>query len=275
LDEFQIYYRVLTKDEIAIIQGPSGIDYTKKSSEPYVIDYVSTDSQGNTVKAQRKVAVSDDANTPVLTLSGQAEITVGLGTVYTDQGATASDAVDGNLTPFIVVTGEVDTSKAGTYTITYSVEDFSFNVAAPVTRTVTVGNDPLVAWMASTGLEILPVQDQALDADPDKDLVENLLEYAFGSDPTVASDASNLPAASVANGELVVVYPCLKTSVDPDITYTPQISSDLTAWDTTGITISLHPVQDSVPTPDHEMRQATFTIPGGTQRKFVRILVTR
>lgn len=52
-------------------------------------------------------------------------------------GATATDDKDGDLTSKIEVSGNVDTKKAGTYKITYTVKDSAGNVATAV-RTITV-----------------------------------------------------------------------------------------------------------------------------------------
>ena len=65
-------------------------------------------------------------------------MTIEVGTTFTDPGATALDAGDGDLTSSIVVSGSVDTSTIGTYTLTYNVSDTSGNAAVPVTRTVNV-----------------------------------------------------------------------------------------------------------------------------------------
>ena len=48
--------------------------------------------------------------------------------------------MDGDLTSFIAVNNPVDTSKPGTYTITYNVTDKADNAAAEVIRTVQVVN---------------------------------------------------------------------------------------------------------------------------------------
>lgn len=58
-------------------------------------------------------------------------------------GATAIDDKDGDITNKIVITGNVDTSKEGTYIITYTVEDSSKN-SATATRTVIVENDEII-----------------------------------------------------------------------------------------------------------------------------------
>ena len=48
---------------------------------------------------------------PVLTLVGDAEITVEAGSSYNDGGVTAIDSFEGDLISKIVITGTVDTSK--------------------------------------------------------------------------------------------------------------------------------------------------------------------
>ena len=65
------------------------------------------------------------------------------GAAYTELGATASDAEDGDISANIVITGvgAVDTSTAGDYTVTYTVTDSSGNMAS-ANRTVTVAAAP-------------------------------------------------------------------------------------------------------------------------------------
>ena len=64
-----------------------------------------------------------DTTAPVITLVGDAQITVEVGTTYTDLGATASDNYDGDITADIVTVNNVDTSVIGSYTVTYNVTD--------------------------------------------------------------------------------------------------------------------------------------------------------
>ena len=49
----------------------------------------------------------------MITLVGDAQITVEVGTIYTDLGATASDNYDGDISADISVTNPVDTSVIG------------------------------------------------------------------------------------------------------------------------------------------------------------------
>jgi len=80
-----------------------------------------------------------DLTRPVITLLGDAVVSVVQGSTYTDAGATADDLCEGDLTASIIVGGDtVDTNTLGTYVITYNVSDSASNAAAEVTRTVYV-----------------------------------------------------------------------------------------------------------------------------------------
>ena len=78
-----------------------------------------------------------DLTPPVLTLNGDNPKTIAINSSYIEEGATAIDNVDGNITQDINISGSVDTSVAGNYTITYSVSDSSGNYAE-TSRTVNV-----------------------------------------------------------------------------------------------------------------------------------------
>ncbi len=103
----------------------------------YVITYTVMDSSGNTAPPVTHRVIVEDTECPVITLNGEAEVTVECGARYTDSGATADDACDGDLTAQIHKEGAVDTAVVGTYTITYTVQDLAGN-AAEETRTVEV-----------------------------------------------------------------------------------------------------------------------------------------
>ena len=64
--------------------------------------------------------LNPDIVAPVITLTGNATVTIELGAIYTDAGATATD-LSGDIT--VTTSGTVDTSTVGTYTITYSATD--------------------------------------------------------------------------------------------------------------------------------------------------------
>ena len=102
-----------------------------------VVTFSATDSDGNSSTAPATVTVADQA-APVITLLGLASITLNVGDLFTDPGATAADNVDGNLTPSIVTGGSVNTAAVGLYTLTYNVSDAVGNPAVQVTRSVSV-----------------------------------------------------------------------------------------------------------------------------------------
>lgn len=111
----------------------SSVDPAKIGS--YTVTYTAHKWKWNAT-ATRVVTVVD-TQAPTLTLNGEEKITVTRGNDYTDEGCTATDGYDGDLTANITVSGEVDTSKAGDYTLTYEVKDSSGNTAT-AQRTVTV-----------------------------------------------------------------------------------------------------------------------------------------
>ncbi len=80
----------------------------------------------------------DDITSPTITLVGDNEVTITLGTAYTDAGATANDDRDGDLTTKVTVDASaVKVDKAGVYIVTYSVTDEAGN-AGSAERTVVV-----------------------------------------------------------------------------------------------------------------------------------------
>ena len=79
-----------------------------------------------------------DITKPVITLIGEATVTLTVGEVYIEAGATAMDDVDGNITAHIINHNPIDTAIAGTYMVTYDVNDSAGNAAETVSRTVDV-----------------------------------------------------------------------------------------------------------------------------------------
>ena len=111
-------------------------------STAYSFSVRAKDAAGNVSSASNTVNVTTltppDTTPPVITLNGASTINLNVGDTYTEQGATATDNVDGNITANIVITGTVNTSAAGTYLVNYNVSDAAGNAATQVTRTVIV-----------------------------------------------------------------------------------------------------------------------------------------
>jgi len=87
------------------------------------------------------VTTSPDTTPPALTLNGGVNDTVSLNSVYVDPGSTAVDAVDGNISAHIAVTGTINKDLVGEYRLYYNVKDAAGNAAAQLTRYVYVAND--------------------------------------------------------------------------------------------------------------------------------------
>src|SRR5690625_1544687 len=78
-----------------------------------------------------------DIEAPVITLIGDNPLEIEVGELYEEQGATAEDNRDGDVTDHIDITGDVNTAENGEYIVTYTVVDEAGNEAT-ITRTVHV-----------------------------------------------------------------------------------------------------------------------------------------
>lgn len=85
----------------------------------------------------QKVAIRGNDNEPTITLNGDTSMALNVGDTYNEKGATATDEIDGDITSKIVISGTVNTSKAGTYTVTYTVTN-SNGKSVTVKRTIVV-----------------------------------------------------------------------------------------------------------------------------------------
>lgn len=89
--------------------------------------YEVTDSSGNSIEKEVDAEIIDDKMSPVITLSGNLYEYVQLNEQYKEPGYTANDNCMGDITNKVVVDGNVNTSKVGIYTLSYSVSDDSGN----------------------------------------------------------------------------------------------------------------------------------------------------
>jgi len=102
-------------------------------------------------------------------------------------------------------------------------------------------------------------------ADPDGDASVNLLEYAFGTDPTVAESREKFPKVAVVSGEDVVSFLVREGSA---LTYELQVSDDLSDFvELSGEVVSDGPVSDG-------FKMRTVTLPP-SDKKFFRLKVVR
>jgi len=120
-------------------KGPHTLDTSKYTS--YVIEY--SIPGGNTIT--RTITIADQTK-PVITLIGEAIVTISKNGTFTDEGATVTDNVDAETTIY-ATGGEVNTSEAGTYTLTYDYTDAAGNKADTVRRTVIVNDAPTASTL--------------------------------------------------------------------------------------------------------------------------------
>lgn len=111
-------------------------DQVVREARDGVVTYTVTDSMGNTASVTRNINYKDVV-APVISLNGRQNITIKAGKKYADQGCTATDDCDGDLTDQVKVSGSVNTGKPGAYQISYYVED-SYGNSCEVLRQVSV-----------------------------------------------------------------------------------------------------------------------------------------
>jgi thermitase len=93
---------------------------------------------GSAMKALTAVTPITDTVAPVITLNGESSLSMTVNSVYTEAGATAIDAVDGDISASVTISGAVDTAKAGVYTLSYQAFDKAGNGSPVLKRTVEI-----------------------------------------------------------------------------------------------------------------------------------------
>lgn len=101
------------------------------------------DSLGNENSPGFPAMIKLDTIIPIITLNGEAEITIEKDSIYEDAGATAIDNLSGDLTSSININNPIDTSIVGQYIITYDVSDLAGNKAVQVSRIVNIVDNSL------------------------------------------------------------------------------------------------------------------------------------
>ena len=162
---------------------------------------------------------SVDTTPPVITLVGSSTINLTVGDSFTDPGATATDDVDGDLTSSISITGTVDTSTVGTYTLTYSVADAAGNDVTVVQRTVIVSAASSISFVNGTcECPNATVGDTAV----------------IGGVTYTAVDDNSI-AAQIANNN-VNLCTTLVTDMNDLFRDNNSFNSDISFWDTSSVT---------------------------------------
>jgi len=127
----------------------------------YTVTYSASDSSGNLSMQERTVFVVDEF-APLIELFGDSEVILEQDSVYMDAGATATDGLEGVLE--VVVDNQVDSSKAGIYTVTYTATDSSGNMATAVrTVIITSAEAPVIRVFGNMEV-VIREKDMYIDA---------------------------------------------------------------------------------------------------------------
>jgi len=153
------------------------------------------------------VAVAEvriDRIAPVITLNWASTMSIYRGDAFHDPGVTIKDNIATGLTP--VVTGTVDTTRLGTYTVQYDAQDWAGNQAAPVTRTVRVINRPVTppspVEVPVTGVTLSP-QTLTLTLGEEPVMLHATITPSNATNQAVSWSSSNPSVATVdENGKV-------------------------------------------------------------------------
>ena len=178
-----------------------------------------------------------------------------------------------------VAGGELTLTPAGpgTAVITVTATDLD-NLTVQQTFTVTV-EQPYSAWAAAQGFA--SPADAAADADPDKDGLSNMTEFALLTDPRTAAPSA-LPATEIAtegaDRHLALTFPMrrfasgltarVEAAADPSGTWTK-------VWDTTDGTASPLVVRSSTFADRTELTVRDTAALGSGGRRFLRVRFTQ
>ena len=127
---------------------------SKKPADGYT--YPSLSEQVTNSVNDKHGTIAADSEKPVIKLTGPSIVYVSKGKPYIEQGVTATDNQDGDITGRIILIGSVDTTKNGTYILRYIITDVNGN-QSEITRTVIVQNPSSTDEVVVTPEPTLPV----------------------------------------------------------------------------------------------------------------------
>ena len=182
---------------VLAVTGGDVVDATTPGT--YTVTYDASDDSGNAATTVTRTVEVVDATPPTLTLLGAAVVSVECGSSYTDAGATASDACDGNLTGSISTVNSVNTTIPGSYTVSYNVSDAAGNAAVQITRGVNVV-DTTAPIVTLVGAATVSLECSVAFVDPGANAAD-------GCDGSVtATSDSGTSVDSTEPGDYLVTY---------------------------------------------------------------------
>ena len=165
------------------------------SDNDYEITIIASDNLENSSQLNVIIRVTDvDDTEPIISLKGANPLTVAKNSDFNDPGYTASDNADGDISSEVLVSGDVDTKIAGTYSINYNVSDKKGNKAKTKTRDVIVTDQSPPQIIGSDKITV-------------KEGIVDLLIEVYSSDKNViwainGDDANNF---NIQDGKLYLI----------------------------------------------------------------------
>ena len=184
----------------------------------------------NVIQPVAQTGAQADTAAPIITLTGAASVQMTQGQTYEEEGASATDAVDGDVT--VTISGEVDTDTIGTYSLRYVAVDAAGNEASK-TRSVMV-----VAPQSSDPTELIVFAEGM--AGPTWDLGFGAYDQAIDYATCDGDDGAGCPSISwaiVSDDERGQVLEISRIANDLDAGFFVKASSPYDAVEFAGGTI--------------------------------------
>ncbi len=153
--------------------------------------------------------------------------------------------------------------STGTLTLNLTITN-SFGCSATNSASLTVVG-AMDFWREQNFGSTSATGNAANDADPANDGITNLLKYALGLDPNVATTTANNIVVDTTTGFQRMTV--TRNPAATDVTYTIQVSADMVNWSDAGTTVDI-----DTPT---TLRAYDNTPIINTRQRFIRLIVTQ
>ena len=220
---------IISSSNITITISGSGSEINTTTLGSYTVKYQVTDpSNGYKATVARTVEVSDRIK-PNLVIPGNITLTpIEVLTFNARTGASATDNLDGTLTPAIEITGNLSILP-GSYYLTYKVTDSSGNIATGKRKIIVEGNNPTEYAIYENGT---PIYFNPVSGNKCTDGESGCMKwYAFNDVKT--SQTVNLILDH--NTTALVAWNSSGSSLDGPTNVFTQLGSDTSSW--TGVPI--------------------------------------